>query len=158
MIGLRVVALSTMTVRKVLSTMKAPGYGHPAHTEVATGHGPCRHCLKPFAVGQDKRTLFTCNPFYELAEVPLPGPVFVHAEICERYDEASGYPKELKPYAVALDGYDVEQRVVIQRRAGAGAQESAVCEMLEEPRVAYVMVRDLEAGCFDFRVERMEVV
>jgi hypothetical protein len=104
------------------------------------------------------RTLFTCNPFYELAEVPQPGPVFVHAEICERYDETRGYPKELISYAVALDGYDAEQRIVIQRRAGAGGQEAVVCEMLEDERVAYVLVRDLEAGCFDFRVERIEGV
>jgi hypothetical protein len=154
MAEIRVIALPTETVQKVLATMKSPGYGHPAHTEVATGHGPCRHCLRPFRVGQEERTLFTCNPFYELAEVPLPGPIFVHAEMCERFDEESGYPAELLPYPVVLDGYDSQQRLVMQRRAEAGSQERMLAEMLENEAVLYVLVRDREAGCFDFRVER----
>ena len=151
---IRVIALPTETVKKVLSTMKSPGYGHPAHTEVATGHGPCRHCLKPFRVGEERRTLFTCNPFYQLAEVPLPGPVFVHTDGCERFDENGGYPAELRPYPVMVDGYDAEQRLVAQRKAGGGQQESVVADMLADVSVRYLLVRDLEAGCFDFRVER----
>ncbi len=153
--GLRVIALPTATVQQVLATKKSPGYGHPVHTEVATGHGPCRHCLEPFRGGEEMRMLFTCNPFYQLAEVPLPGPVFVHAELCERYGESSGYPEKLREFAVALDGYDGEQRMVMQERAGAGEQERVVRAMLESDEVRYVLVRDLEAGCFDFRVERM---
>jgi len=154
MIDIRVIALPTETVQKVLATMKSPGYGHPAHREVATGHGPCRHCLKPFQVGVEERVLFTCNPFYELAEVPLPGPVFVHGEMCERFDEEGAYPRALLRYPVALDGYDAEQRLVSQRRASDGAHERVVGEMLQDSTVRYVLVRDLEAGCFDFRVER----
>ena len=152
--GIRVIALPTDTVAEVLLTRKSPGYGHPAHTEVATGHGPCRHCLRLFRVGADRRTLFTCNPFYELAEVPLPGPVFVHTELCDRFDEAGGYPAELLPYPVVMDGYDSDQRLVAQRRAASGTQPEIVAEMLEDASVQYVFVRDLEAGCFDFRVER----
>lgn len=154
MAGIRVIALPTETAQRVLATMRSPGYGHPAHTEVATGHGPCRHCLKPFRVGEERRTLFTCNPFYKLAEIPAPGPVFLHTEMCERFDEAAGYPVELLPYPVVLDGYDLEQGLVAQRKVTDGGQEAAIREMLEDDAVRYVLVRDLEAGCFDFRVER----
>ena len=156
MAEIRVIALPTATVQKVLATMRSPEYGHPAHTEVATGHGPCRHCLKP--LGREKRTLFTCNPFYRLAEVPQPGPVFIHAELCERFDEESGYPKELLQYPTVMDGYDFEQILIVQRRASGGNHEMVLAEMFENAAVQYVLVRDLEAGCFDFRVERkMEV-
>jgi Protein of unknown function (DUF1203) len=31
-------------------SMKSPQYGHPAHTEVAAGYGPCRQCLQTFRV------------------------------------------------------------------------------------------------------------
>lgn len=156
MTDIRVVALSTETVQKVLATRRSPGYGHPAHTELATGHGPCRHCLKPFRVGKEMRTLFTCNPFYNLAEIPLPGPVFIHTEMCERFDEDGGYPTELLRYPAVLDGYDLEQALVAQRRAAAGNHEVVLREIFEDAAVRYVMVRDLEAGCFDFRVERKE--
>lgn len=158
MTEIRVIALPTETVQKVLATMRSPGYGHPAYTEVATGHGPCRHCLRPFHVGREKRTLFTCNPFYRLAEVPQPGPVFIHAELCERFDEGSGYPAELLRYPAVMDGYDFEQILIVQRRAAGGNHEMVLAEMFENAAVQYVLVRDLEAGCFDFRVERkMEV-
>jgi hypothetical protein len=156
MAEIRVIALPTETVQKVLATMKSPGYGHPAHTEVATGYGPCRHCLKPFRVGEEMRTLFTCNPFYKLAEVPLPGPVFVHTQVCERFDEEGGYPAELLRYPALLEGYDSEQGLVVQRKAVGANHELVLEEIFENAAVRYVMVRDLEAGCFDFRIERRE--
>ena len=158
MAEIRVIALPTETAQRVLATMRSPGYGHPAHTEVATGHGPCRHCLKPFRVGEERRTLFTCNPFYKLAEVPLPGPVFIHTELCERFDEEGGYPVELLKYPAVLDGYDLEQQLVVQRRAAGGNHEMVLAEMFEDAAVQYVLVRDFEAGCFDFRVERKREV
>jgi hypothetical protein len=157
MTEIRVIALPTETAKKVLETMSSPGYGHPAHTEIAKGHGPCRHCLRPFRVGQENRTMFTCNPFYRLAPVPAPGPVFIHSELCERFDETAGYPAELLPYPVVLDGYDTEQRLLIERKAAAGEQPSEIARIFEDAAVQYVLVRDGEAGCFDFRVERMEV-
>jgi Protein of unknown function (DUF1203) len=157
MTEIRVIALPTETAKKVLQTMSSPGYGHPVHTEVARGHGPCRHCLRPFRIGEERRTLFTCNPFYMLAPVPAPGPVYIHSELCERFDEEAGYPAELVRFPVVLDGYDVEQKLLTQGRAAAGEQETAIARIFEDVSVRYVMVRDGEAGCFDFRVERMEV-
>ena len=86
MTEIRAIAMPTETAKKVLETNSSPGYGHPAHTAVAKGHGPCRHCLRPFRVGEEMRTLFTFNPFYKLASIPAPGPVFIHSELCERFD------------------------------------------------------------------------
>lgn len=152
MAEIRVIAIPTETAKKVLETKSSPGYGHPAHTQIAKGHGPCRHCLRPFRVGEEMRTLFTFNPFYRLASIPAPGPVFIHFELCERFEEEAGYPAELIPYPVVLDGYDREQR-----RAAAGEQEAVIADLFQDASVRYVLVRDGEAGCFDFRVERMEV-
>src|SRR6476620_2558880 len=61
----RVVAVGSPITDVVRRTLKAPGYGHPAHVEVAAGYGPCRQCLRDFAVGQERRILFTYDPFYE---------------------------------------------------------------------------------------------
>jgi hypothetical protein len=154
MTALRVIALPTETVHQALTTLRSPGYGHPVHREMAKGHGPCRHCLKPFRVGEEERALFTCNPFDGLAEIPAPGPVFVHAESCERFDEDAGYPPELLAYPVVLDAYDGQQVLLAQRRAIAGDPERVLIEMFADDAVQYILVRDLTAGCFDFRVER----
>jgi hypothetical protein len=154
--AIRAIALPTETAQQVLANMKSPGYGHPAHTELAKGHGPCRHCLRPFRVGSENRTLFTYNPFRGIAAIPSPGPVFIHADACERFNEELGYPPALLPFPVALDGYDRQQKLMQQRTAEAGEQETAIREMFLDDAIRYVLVRDLEAGCFDFRAERSE--
>ena len=51
----RVVAVGSPTTDVVRQTLRSPGYGHPAHVEVAAGYGPCRQCLRDFAVGEDRR-------------------------------------------------------------------------------------------------------
>ena len=133
--NIRVIALPTATVQKVLATHKSPGYGHPTHTELATGHGPCRHCLKPFCIGEEQRTLFTRNPFYNLAEIPLPGPVFIHAELCERYNEEAGYPTELLTYPAVMDAYDANQTLLLQRRSTDRNHPTILQELLSNKAV-----------------------
>ena len=84
MTAIRVIAIPTEIANRVRTSWKAPRYGHPAHTEIAAGFGPCRHCLRTFSVGTEKRILFTYNEFESLENLPLPGPVFIHAEACKR--------------------------------------------------------------------------
>lgn len=85
--SIRVRTITTDVATKVRQTRVSPQYGHPAHQELAGGYGPCRHCLKVFAIGKDERILFTYNPFQGVDEVPYPGPIYIHAEECERYPE-----------------------------------------------------------------------
>ncbi len=155
---LRVVAIASELADEVRTTKLSPGYGHPVTAKVATGHGPCRHCLRPFVVGQEVRLLFTLNPFDGFGTIPQPGPVFVHEAECERHAEIAGYPVELLPFPAVLDGYDAAQIVRRREFVIAGAQPEMAEEMLRDPLVEYVFVRDAKAGCFGFRVERTEEV
>lgn len=150
----RVVALRKETVDEVRSTLRAPGYGHPAHVETATGYGPCRSCLQPFKQGEDERVLFTYNPFPPHADLPGPGPIFVHKASCSRY-EASGFPPGLRGLPLTLEGYDDGGVAVVRARVADDAQAS-VEDILSSPRVAYAHIRNTEAGCFIARVERVE--
>ncbi len=154
----RMIAIASELANKVRETKKSPGYGHPVVTAVATGHGPCRHCLRPFAVGQEMRTLFTLNPFDGVATIPQPGPVFIHEAECERYGEADGYPQEFVAVCCGADGYDGEQMIRTRRIVTDGSQEMAIEAMMADPLIRYVMVRDGQAGCFGLRVERRESV
>jgi hypothetical protein len=154
----RMIAIASELANRVRQTRKSPGYGHPATTTVATGHGPCRHCLRPFAVGQETRMLFTLNPFAGVAAIPQPGPVFIHEIECERYVEDGGYPEELLPFAAVLDGYDEEQMIRTRKMVTDRSQAKAIEEMMTDPLIRYVMVRDGEEGCFDLRVERKKEV
>ena len=150
----RMIAIASELAEKVRETRLSPGYGHPVTAKVATGHGPCRHCLRPFVVGEDVRMLFTLNPFAGVAPIPQPGPVFIHEGECERYEETAGYPAELLPFGVVLDGYDGEQMIRRRETVTDGSQEATIQKMMCDPLIRYVMVRDATAGCFDFRVEK----
>jgi hypothetical protein len=154
MIPIRVIAIPTAVADAVRSTNKAPRYGHPVHIELASGYGPCRHCLETFKVGEEKRTLFTYDPFDGIDPVPLPGPVFIHTEACTRYSEENGYPEGLRQYPSVLNAYGKQRRLVAEVLVDDGSQPQAIQELLNRPEVEYVHVRDKSAGCYDFRVER----
>ena len=154
MSGLRMIAIPTKIAEVVRTSMQAPGYGHPAHREIASGYGPCRHCLRTFRVGSEERILFTYDPFHGLAEFPLPGPIFVHAEACERYGEVSEFPEELRAHALTLVAYGDQRNVLRKEYVADGKIESVAGNLLGEPCARYVHVRDTVAGCYDLRIER----
>jgi hypothetical protein len=156
MSSFHVIALPSETASQVRSWGKAPRYGHPAYTEVASGYGPCRHCLRTFRVGEENRILFTYDPFAGIEAVPLPGPIFIHELPCNRYSADWGYPADLEPYSIVLNGYASGQKLV-ERVLVAAAEDktAAISDLLERPDVDYIEVRDQTAGCFDFRIERV---
>ena len=152
--GYRVVALDPETARKVRESRRSPGYGHPVHSEIATGYGPCRLCLRDFEIGVDRRLLFTCDPFFGLEDYPLPGPVFIHEAECDRHPEDQGFPVDLLAHRLTLNAYGRGRRLRAEERVeAAGAIESAVGRLLSRPDVDYLLVRDTDAGCYDFRIE-----
>lgn len=150
----RYIALQTAVAEAVRETLTAPRYGHPAHVDVAKGYGPCRHCLSTFEVGQERRILFTLDPFDGLEPLPLPGPVFIHADTCPRYPEGGGFPDELRGHALTLNAYGAGRRLVHQAYVTDGAVEAVLERLFADAMVAYVHVRDTEAGCYDLCVER----
>ncbi len=161
----RFVAIPSAVAEAVRATLAAPRYGHPAHVEVATGYGPCRHCLRAFRVGEERRVLFTYDAFDGVEPLPLPGPVFVHADACVRYDAGAGFPDDLRAHRLTLVAYGRgrAQRAEVQVPAHAppapggaapGAAEAALAALFARGDVDYVHVRDGAAGCYDLRVER----
>jgi len=150
----RYVALPTADADAVRATLIAPRYGHPAHVEIAAGCGPCRHCLRTFDVGRERRILFTYDPFDGLEPLPLPGPVFIHADACERHPERGAFPDGLRAHPLTLNAYGQGRRLLAQAYVTDGAVETALERLFGGAEVAYVHVRDTEAGCYDLRVER----
>ena len=133
------------------ATVRSPQYGHPAHVETATGYGPCRQCLRTFREGEEERILFTYQPFRSPA-LPTPGPVFIHREPCERYDDSS-FPEELRPIPLVLESYGEAGTLLDQQRLGERRVEEMLEERLVDGRVKYLHLRNAEAGCFVARVE-----
>ena len=151
----RVVPLRQQTVDEVRNSLRAPGYGHPAHVELAAGHGPCRLCLQPFRQGEEERVLFTYNPFPNHAGMPSPGPIFVHRTACSRF-EGAGFPPGLLGLSLTLEGYDHSGLAVLRVRV-TDDPDAGVLEVLSRPQVAYAHIRNTEAGCFVARIEHADL-
>jgi hypothetical protein len=138
---------------EVRATMRAPEYGHPAHRDLAQGYGPCRLCLRTFAIGKEERILFTYQPFREPGSLPAPGPVFIHAEPCARYD-APALPPDLSVLPLVFEAYGKGGYLLAQQRVGVNASEDALAELFERSGADYVHVRNGEVGCYIARVTR----
>jgi hypothetical protein len=137
----------------VRAALRSPQYGHPAHSELATGYGPCRLCLQTFTVGTDERLLFTYQPFTDPDALPAPGPVFIHRAPCSRYDD-EGLPEALRPLPLVVEGYGAGGALLAQRRVGTAAFETVLDEVFELPAARYAHLRNAEAGCFIARIDR----
>jgi hypothetical protein len=122
---IRIVAIPTKVAESVRSTGRAPVYGHPAHTEVGTDSAPCRHCLRLITPGIDRRILFTYDRFAGVESLPLPGPIFVHADACEHYRENAGFPDELRTSPRTLEGYARGRHLVAREYVTDGKMEPA---------------------------------
>ncbi len=157
-----IIAIPTKVAELVRQTMKSPGYGHTAHAELATGYGPCRHCLQLFEFGPgaskpDQRILFTYDPFHGL-DRPLPGPVFIHAEVCIRYPEDAGFPTPLAAHPLTIKAYAGERKLLrhiyLSASVGEDGHASVIDQLFQDPETKYLLVYDTDAGCYDFRIER----
>ena len=130
-----------------------PKWGHPALTQLATGFGPCRLCLRTFREGEEMRTLFTHDSHAGVGEFPQPGPVYIHADDCDRF-AGDGFPPDLRALKLTFEGVAAGPRVVALERTDGGDVENVIERLLALPGVDYVNVRNTEAGCFVARVDR----
>jgi hypothetical protein len=154
MIPIRVVAIPTEIADAVRRTHKDPHYGHPAHTAIAVEDAPCRHCLQIIFAGREKATLFTYDAFEGIESLPLPGPVYIHAEVCERYPENGGFPAQLRKSPRTLNAYARGHRLVAAEYVEDGDMDNEIEKLFARPDVDYIHVRSTTAGCYTFRIER----
>jgi len=114
---------------------------------------PCRHCLR-WAQPGERMILF---PFAAIAPgrpYSESGPIFVHAERCERYAMAHEYPPEFREGRV-LRAYN-SQNDMIAAEVVSGAEPEAIIEkFLQNSETAFVHVRSASRGCYTMEVERI---
>ena len=131
---------------EVRRTRRSPGYGHPAHVELASGTGPCRCCLRPFVPGVDRRLLFTYRPEARAGSLTAPGPVFIHEEHCDAF-AGDFFPEGLRSLPLAFEGRAAHSRVTgLSAEADRTAEQQI--ERLFAARAEWLHIRHGEAGCF----------
>ena len=124
---------------------------------VSDGDGvPCRHCLRNVKAGEQYLVL-AYRPFPALQPYAETGPIFLHAEACDRAAETDVIPEMFRATPdYILRGYGPDDRIVYGTGAvvptGRIAEEAA--NRLDDPRVAYVHVRSARNNCYQVRIDR----
>ncbi len=156
MIGLKFIALATETAR-ALQAGNADANGQAPERDISDGSAvPCRHCLSDVAAGEPFLIL-AHRPFREAQPYAETGPIFLHAEPCERHGEMAEVPALFLSRAQALiRGYGADDRIVYgtgqvipSAEIGAVAQD-----LLVRPEVAYLHLRSASNNCYQCRIER----
>ncbi|TMG73307.1 MAG: DUF1203 domain-containing protein [Betaproteobacteria bacterium] len=137
----RCCGIAAAVATEVRRPLRAPAYRHPVRT---------------FAIGKEERILFTYQPFREAGSLPAPGPVFIHAEQCERYD-APELPAGFRSLPLVLEAYAPGSALLAQERLGERSPDEVLAALFERNGADYVHIRNGEVGCFMARVERQAV-
>ncbi len=135
---------------------RAAADGAPDHEMVIadspTGY-PCRHCLR-WAEPGEPMILF---PY---ASVPAghpyseSGPIFVHAEACERYGETHVFPSHFREGRV-LRAYNSKYLMIDAKVVPGDEPEAAIEKLLENPETDFIHVRSATRGCYTMGIERV---
>ncbi len=135
----------------------ADAHGQTPEVHISQGDGvPCRHCLQNVAEGEPYLIL-AYRPFPQPQPYAETGPIFLHAEPCERYPETDRIPPMvLSKEPRLLKGYGENDRIVY----GAGEivasadVAAAAAKILTREDISYVHVRSALNNCFSCRVDR----
>ncbi|TPJ37371.1 DUF1203 domain-containing protein [Mesorhizobium sp. B2-5-13] len=148
-------ALPTEDVR-ALQRGGPDAYGHTPERKISDGDGmPCRHCLRNIAAG-DVYLILAYRPFPNPQPYAETGPIFLHAQECERAAGAGLPPEILDSPDYIVRGYGSDDRIVygsggvIPTQAIAARAET----LFEREDIAYVHVRSARNNCYQCRIER----
>ncbi len=132
-------------------------YDMPPEQKISDGDGvPCRHCLRNVAAGEPYLVL-AFRPFPALQPYAETGPIFLHAEACERAPESDILPELFgKTAAYIVRGYSADDRIVYGTGAVVPTAEIPVRagELLAREDIAYLHMRSAKNNCYQCRIER----
>jgi Protein of unknown function (DUF1203) len=152
----RVVPLPTEIADRARCAAEAGAADHAVViADSPTGY-PCRHCLR-FAKPGERVILFpyaAIPPGHPYSET---GPIFVHAESCERYAATHEFPADFRKGRV-MRAYDSKFDMIDAEIVDGREPESIIEKLFQNPDTAFVDARSITRGCFTFRIRRPNFV
>lgn len=130
--------------------------GAPDHVFVTADSAngfPCRHCLR-WAHPGERMVLFPFAAIPPGRPYSESGPVFVHAEACDRYAATQEYPSEFQQGRV-VRAYNTRRDLIAAEVANGEGPEAVIERFLQQPETAFVHVRSVSHGCYTMEVERL---
>jgi len=148
----RIVPLPTEIAEAARRAIKTGAADHALITAESPGSSPCRHCLR-WAQPGERVILFPYAAIPSGLPYSETGPIFVHAEKCERYGGTNEYPAEFRNGRV-FRAYDSNYNLIDAQVMNGSEPETVIERLFQNADAAFVDVRSVTHGCFTFRVQR----
>lgn len=148
----RVVPLPTEIAERARRVAEGGATDHAIVTADSPTGYPCRHCLN-FAKTGERLILFPYASIPAGHPYSEAGPIFVHAEPCERYNATHEYPDDLRKGRV-FRAYNARYDMIDAEVANGSEPEAIVEKLLQNPETAFVDARSVTRGCYTFRIQR----
>ena len=132
--------------------MKAGSADHVLITVDSAGSSPCRHCLR-WAQPGERVILFAYAAIPPGRPYSETGPIFVHANECQRYSGTNEYPPDFRSGRV-FRAYDSKYSIIDAQIVNGSKPEVVIESLFQNPDTEFVDVRSVTHGCFTFRVQR----
>ena len=148
----RVVPIATEVANRARAAAAAGASDHALVVADSPDAYPCRHCLR-WATAGESLILFpfaSVPPGYPYAES---GPIFVHADACQRYAETEVFPFAFRKNRV-LRAYDSKHTMIDAAVVNGDEPEAVIENLLENPDTHFIHVRSLLRGCYTMGIAR----
>ena len=113
---------------------------------------PCRHCLR-FAQPGERVVLFSYQSIPAGHPYSENGPIFVHAESCERYAATHEFPADFREGRV-MRAYNSKFDMIDAKVVDGNESEVVIEKLFHNPETSFVDARSVTRGCFTFRIQR----
>jgi hypothetical protein len=147
-----IVPLPTEIAEGARRAVKAGAADHALITVDSPGSSPCRHCLRWAELGE-RVILFPYAAIPSGHPYSETGPIFVHADECERYSATNEYPADFRNGRV-FRAYDSNFNIIDAQLVNGSEPEDVIGTLFQNPNTMFVDVRSLTHGCFTFRIQR----
>ena len=150
--GFHIVPLPTEIADSARRVAKADAADHALITVDSPKSSPCRHCLR-WAQPGERVILFPYAAIPSGHPYSETGPIFVHANECQRYTATDEYPDDFRNGRV-FRAYDSNYHIIDAQVMNGSEPEVVIESLFQNPHTAFVDVRSVTHGCFTFRVQR----
>ena len=151
-LSFRIIPVSSDIADAARRAVKAGAVDHALITVDSPESSPCRHCLR-WAQPGERVILFPYTAIPSGHPYSETGPIFVHANDCQRYSSTNEYPADFRDGRV-LRAYDSNHNIIDAQVANGSEPEVVIESLFQNADTAFVDVRSVTRGCFTFRVQR----
>ena len=148
----QIVPLPTEIADAARRVAKTGATDHAIITVDSPESSPCRHCLR-WAKPGERVVLFPYAAIPPGQPYSETGPIFVHADECQRYSATNEYPADFRNGRV-FRAYDSNYNIIDSQLVNGSEPEVVIESLFQNPGTAFIDVRSVTRGCFTFRVQR----